>query len=90
MEAAADQIAAKAEALARELVVANAGLQAAQTRQENAAREADDAKKAAAYVQAAAKKSGEDAAELRGQVEFFKKQNEAEKMASAANNPKSA
>lgn len=73
MEAAAALIAAKADAVARELVIANAGLQAGQTRQENAAREADDAKKkAAAYVQAAAKKSGEEAAELRGQVEFLK------------------
>lgn len=45
MEAAAALIAAKADAVARELVIANAGLQAGQTRQENAAREADDAKK---------------------------------------------
>jgi chromosome segregation ATPase len=77
MEAAAAQIAAKAEAVARELVAANAGSQAAQARQENAAREVEEAKKSAASAQAAAKQSGEEAAELRGQVEFLKKQTEA-------------
>jgi hypothetical protein len=77
MEAAAAQIAAKAEAVARELVAANAGSQAAQARQENAVREVEEAKKSAASAQAAAKQSGEEAAELRGQVEFLKKQTEA-------------
>ena len=77
MESVAAQIAAKAEAVARELVAANAGLQAAQARQENAAREVEEAKKSAASAQAAAKQSGEEAAELRGQIESLKKQNEA-------------
>lgn len=74
MEVAAAHIAAKAEAIARELVIANAGLQAGQARQENAAREVEEAKKAAASAQAATKKSGEEAAELRGQLESIKRQ----------------
>jgi colicin import membrane protein len=54
------------DALTRELVTANAIVQAGQARLESAARELEDAKKAVATAQAAAKKSGEEAAELRG------------------------
>ena len=68
-EAAAAKTAEKAEAVARELVSANAAVQAGQARLESAARELDDAKKAVATATAEAKKSGEAAAELRGQVE---------------------
>ena len=68
-EAVAAVSAAKAEAVALDLVAANTAIQAAQTRLESAARETDDAKKSAAAAYAAAKKSGEDAAELRGKLE---------------------
>lgn len=84
MEAAAAQIAAKAEAVARELVAANAGLQTAQARQENAAREVEEAKKSATSAQANAKQSGEEAAELRGQIESLKKQNGEENLTTAS------
>ena len=59
----------KAEAVARELVTANAAVQSGQARLESAAREIDDAKNAVATANAAAQKSGEAASELRGQVE---------------------
>lgn len=74
IEAAAAQITAKAEAVARELVASNAALQAGQARLENSTREVEEAKKAAASAQAATKQSGEEAAELRGQLESIKKQ----------------
>lgn len=67
-EAGAEQIAAKAEAVARDLVAANAAVQAGQAKLENAARELEDAKKAVATANIAAKKSGEEAAELRGKL----------------------
>ena len=53
---------------ARELVSANAAVQAGQARLESAAREIEDAKKAAAEARTAAKKSSEEAAELRGKL----------------------
>jgi colicin import membrane protein len=68
-EAATAKAIEKAEAVARELVTANAAVQSGQARLESAAREIDDAKKAVATANAAAKKSGEAASELRGQVE---------------------
>jgi chromosome segregation ATPase len=61
-------------AAARDLVAANAIVQANQVRLEGAAREIDDAKKTVATANAAAKKSGEAAAELRGQVETLQAQ----------------
>lgn len=67
-EAAAAQIVAKAEAVARDLVNANAIVQAGQARLESAAREVEEAKKAVATANAAAKKSAEEAAELRGKL----------------------
>jgi len=67
-EAGAEQIAAKAEAVARDLVAANAAVQAGQAKLENAVRELEDAKKAVATANIAAKKSGEEAAELRGKL----------------------
>lgn len=70
-EAATTQATTKGEAVARELVSANA---AAQARLESAARELEDAKKALATANTAAKKSGEDAAALRGQVETLQAQ----------------
>ena len=70
----AAQIADKADAVARELVSANAAVQAGQARLESVAREIDDAKKAVATANADAKKSGESAAELRGQVEALQAQ----------------
>ncbi len=79
VDATATQIAAKAEAFARELVVSNTAVQAGQARFENTTREFEAAKKAAAAAQAAAQKSGEEAAELRGQLA----QMEAEKRAMA-------
>ena len=53
---------------ARDLVSANAAVQAGQARLESAAREIEDARKAAAEARAAAKKSGEESAELRGKL----------------------
>jgi chromosome segregation ATPase len=53
-------------AITRELATANVAVQAGQARLESAARELDDAKKAATEARTAAKKSGEEAAELRG------------------------
>lgn len=67
-EAATARAIEKAEAVARELVSANAAVQAGQARLEGAARELEDAKKAVATANAAAKKSGEEAAELRGKL----------------------
>lgn len=67
-EAAAANAAAKAETVARELVNANATIQTGHARLESAARELEDAKKAAATATAAARKSGEEAAELRGKL----------------------
>lgn len=67
-EAAAAQIVAKAEAVARDLVNANAIVQAGQARLESAAREGEDAKKSVVIANAAAKKSAEEAAELRGKL----------------------
>lgn len=73
-EAATAQAVEKAEIVARELVSANAAVQAGQARLESVAREIDDAKKAVATANADAKKSGEAAAELRGQVETLQAQ----------------
>lgn len=73
-EAATVKAIEKAEAVASELVTANAAVQAGQARLESAAREIEDAKKAVATANAAAKKSGEAAAELRGQVETLQTQ----------------
>lgn len=67
-EAAAANAAAKAETVARELVNANATIQTGHARLESAARELEDAKKAATTATAAARKSGEEAAELRGKL----------------------
>lgn len=61
-EAAAEQIAAKAETVSRDLVAANIAVQAGQTKLENAVRDVEDAKKAVATANVAAKKSGEEAA----------------------------
>ena len=58
----------RVEQTARELVSANAAVQAGQARLESAAREIEDAKKAVVDARAAAKKAGEDAAELRGRM----------------------
>lgn len=63
-----EQIEKQAAGVARELVSANAAVQAGQARLESAARELDDAKKTAADARSAAKKAGEEAAELRGLV----------------------
>lgn len=71
-EAATAKAIEKAEAVARELVNANAVVQASQARLESAAREIEDAKKAASAASAAAKKSGEEAAELRGKLATVK------------------
>lgn len=68
-EAAAAQIAAKAEAVARDLVNVNATVQAGQVRLEGAARELDETKKAVATATAAAKKSAEEAAILTTKLE---------------------
>lgn len=73
-DAAATQASAKLESVARDLVAANAAVQAGQARLESAAREIDDAKKAVATATTAAKKSGEEAAELRGQLAAKKKE----------------
>jgi chromosome segregation ATPase len=73
-EAATAKAIEKAEAVARELVSANAAVQAGQARLESVAREIDDAKKAVGTANADAKKSGEAAAELRGQVEALQAQ----------------
>ncbi|OFJ47569.1 hypothetical protein BA896_023175 [Janthinobacterium lividum] len=71
-EARIEQIEKQAAGVARELVSANAAVQAGQARLESAARELDDAKKTAADARSAAKKAGEEAAELRGQVQQSK------------------
>lgn len=65
-ESRVEQAEKQAQATARDLVSANAAIQAGQARLESAAREIEDAKKAAAEARAAAKKSGEESAELRG------------------------
>ena len=65
---------ARADAAARELVSANAAVQAGQARLDSVAREIDDAKKAVTMANAAVQKSGEAAAELRGQVETLQTQ----------------
>lgn len=70
----AAQMADKFDAVARELVSSNAAVQAGQARLESAAREIEDSKKAVATANAAAKTSGEAAAELRGQVEALQAQ----------------
>lgn len=75
-EAATAQATAKAEATASELVKANAAAQANQGRLESTLRELDAAKGAMAIATAAAQKSGEEAAELRGQLEGMKAQAE--------------
>ena len=75
-EAATAQTTAKAEATASELVKANAAAQGLQGRLESAARELDEVKKAMATAAATAQKSGEEAAELRGQLEALKAQAE--------------
>ena len=54
--------------MARELVNANALLQVGQVRLEGATRELEEAKKAVQTANTAAKKSGEEAAELRGEL----------------------
>ena len=75
-EAATAQATAKAEAVASELVKANAAAQANQGRLESTLRELDAAKGAMAIATAAAQKSGEEAAELRGQLAGMKAQAE--------------
>lgn len=67
-EAATTQAIAKAEAVARDLVVTNAAVQAGQVRLEGATQELENAKKAVVTATAEAKKSGEEAAELRGKL----------------------
>jgi chromosome segregation ATPase len=71
-ESRVEQAEKQAQATARDLVSANAAIQAGQARLESAAREIEDAKKAAAEARAAAKKSGEEAAELRGRKAVVK------------------
>ena len=73
-DAATAQATAKADATASELVKSNAAAQALQGRLESAARELDEVKKAMTTATIAAKKSGEEAAELRGQVDALKLQ----------------
>ena len=73
-EAATAQAAAKAEAVASELVNVSAAAQVNQGRLESTLRELDAAKGAMATATAAAEKSGEAAAELRGQLEALKAQ----------------
>ncbi len=80
-EAATAQAVEKVEAVARELVIANAAVQAGQVRFEGAAREIEDAKKAVATANDTAKKSGEEAAELRGKLAIAGTQAEATKPA---------
>lgn len=58
----------KADVVGVDLTRLNAIVQAGHARQAGLASELDDAKKAAATAQAAAKKSGEEAAELRGKL----------------------
>ena len=67
-EASAAHAAAKTETVARDLIAANTALQAGQARLDSATRELEDAKKAVATANAAAKKSGEESAELRGKL----------------------
>lgn len=59
----------KAENTARELLSANAAVQASQARLESAARELDDAKKNVATAQTMAQKASDEAAELRGKLQ---------------------
>ena len=73
-EAATAQAAAKAEAVASELVNVSAAAQVNQGRLESTLRELDAAKGDMATATAAAEKSGEAAAELRGQLEALKAQ----------------
>lgn len=68
LEARAAKFEQQALTTTRELAGANVAIQAGQARLESAARELDDAKKAAADARAAAKKAGEEAAELRGRL----------------------
>lgn len=67
-ETVTTQAIAKAEAVARDLVAANAAVQAGQVRLEGAAQELENAKKAVATATAETKKSVEEAAELRGKL----------------------
>ena len=62
----------KIDAAAKETISLNSVIQAGQARIESAARELDDAKKAAAEARTAAKKSTEEAAELRGVIAQMK------------------
>lgn len=71
-ESRVEQAEKQAQVTARDLVSANAAIQAGQARLESAAREIEDAKKAAADARAAAKKSEEEAAELRGRKAVVK------------------
>lgn len=70
-DAIAAQLAAKAEAVAHELLSANA---AGQSRLEAMERALEDAKKSVATATAAANKAGEEAAELRGKLTATVKQ----------------
>ena len=75
-EAATVQASVKLEAVASELVNVTAAAHANQGRLESAMRELEAAKVTAAAAIAAAEKSGEAAAELRGQLEAMKDQAE--------------
>ena len=81
-EAATAQVITKAEATASELVNVTAAAQANQGRLESTLRELEAAKVATTAATAAAQKSGEEAAELRGQLEALKAQ--AERLAALA------
>lgn len=87
-EAATAQATAKADATASELVKANAAAQAIQGRLDSAARELDEVKKAMTTATTAAKKSGEEAAELRGQVDALKLQRVAPLVVKSSTKPK--
>lgn len=66
--ARAAQAERQAQSTTQALASANIAIQAGQARLESAARELEDAKQAAAEARAAARRSGEEAAELRGKL----------------------
>lgn len=78
-ETAAEQASVKIDSIGRELVNANATIQAGQVRLESATREIEDAKKAVATANATAKQAGEEAAELRGKLAISGAQAEGDK-----------
>lgn len=69
----------KIDAAAKEAITMNAAIQLSQARVESAVRDLDDVKKVATDAMAAAKKSGEEAAELRGTILQMKADTRAEK-----------